>query len=105
MSAIEKMGLPEWPTNPRETFPPGFNVYSDQWRAAVIDYHAARADAALARLRVAVDVLRPLLAECDESVELYLVHNDDTVERAREALALIGPLPTDETTPPPRRDV
>ncbi len=84
-----------WPIHPRETYPPEFNANSDQWRAALHDYERARADAAMSRLRVAVEALETLLAQ-HSGVAGSTTLPDCMATVARIALYAIGPLPPEQ---------
>ena len=97
--------LPEWPTKE------AFTTYSDEdnganeWTLDEAAYHKARADYWEARARMAVPHVRHAMS-CDCQLAGCIPEPYDRCTcGAVEALALIGPLPTDETTPPPRRDV
>ena len=57
-----------WPKHPRDIYPAQLNVYSDTWKAALQDYERARADAAIAKLRVAVAFIAEAHEEHCESV-------------------------------------
>lgn len=82
-----------WPKKP--VFPPEFNMNSDHYKAAQLDYERARADAAMERLRVAEKALRTISADAwaDEDGIFHPMLRTTRKAFADTALAAIGDLP------------
>ncbi len=99
--------MPEWPKHPNELYPPEFNANSDYWRAAMHDYHRNRAEAAIARLKVAVDALKRHTShydceDCWYSCATLICDDrrksdecDCGAQSALDALSTIGDIPED----------
>lgn len=87
MSDTKEHGMPQWPERILYFYSSGAPTSS----VSATEYERARADAAIARLRVAVDALKAVRAESRSNDAMWFEGVYDKL--ADEALALIGELP------------
>ena len=82
--------MPEWPEKPR------LSEFSHINLARREDYERARADAAMERLKLAVEALLEIESQSrfdEDGIYYKMACIQDAVERASVAIVAIGPLP------------
>jgi hypothetical protein len=91
-ASMSTVDLPPWPDTATFIGLPNETQYGDQWL-----YERARAEAAIARLRKAVEVLRVVGQYIDVLPGTIQADFFDGCPDVEEALSLIGELPKERT--------